>query len=54
VNPGDRPDDEQVLLAVSIPGLARHDVRERVADFREARWHDLLDEIDGDVVVVTR
>ncbi|GEM_PF-1072432 len=54
VNPGQRPDDEQVLLLVGIPGLGRDQVREQVADFREARWHDLLHEVDGDVVVVTR
>lgn len=54
VNPGERPDDEQLLLCVSIPGLDRGQVRERLADFRDARWHDLLGELDGDVVVVTR
>ena len=54
VNPGEGPDDEQVLLAVSIPGLDRDQVREIVADFRDARWDDLLDELHGDVVVVTR
>jgi hypothetical protein len=54
VNPGEQPDDEQVLLLVGIPGLGRDQVRERVADFREAHWHDLLDQVDGDVLVVTR
>ena len=54
VNPGEQPDDEQVLLYVSIPGLAREQVRDRLCDFRDARWDDLLDELDGDVLVVTR
>ncbi len=54
VNPGEQPDDEQVLLYVSIPGLEREQVRDRLCDFRDARWDDLLDELDGDVLVVTR
>ena len=29
-------------------------VRDRLCDFRDARWDDLLDELDGDVLVVTR
>ena len=54
VNPGEQPDDEQVLLYVSIPGVEREQVRDRLCDFRDARWDDLLDELDGDVLVVTR
>lgn len=54
VNPGERPDDEQVLLCVSIPGLDRQQVRERLCEFRDAHRADLLAPLDGAVVVVTR